>query len=163
MAHGALPRVVAKVGILGSPIMQISLEHIDDAPTPSTFRVAFHSAADRWLLPYPCVTGLTFTDTVGNPAPEWVTRELRTEPLDDFVLTPGARIAFDLHANINGIRRVDRWSIELMSGEYLVHFGYRVDRDTEWYDYLAKRSRFAAMTRVWRGEVRSNVVRYAVV
>lgn len=52
--------------------------------------------------------------------------------------------------------------IDLPTGKYNVHFVYRVDRDAEWYDFLAKRSRFAALIPIWRGEVQSNTIRFAV-
>jgi hypothetical protein len=45
---------------------------------------------------------------------------------------------------------------------YDVHFGYRVDRETDWYDLLAKRSRFASLTPIWRGSVESNTIRFIV-
>ena len=142
--------------------MQIFLEHIGDSATLETFWVAFHTATERCLLPYPKVTGLTFTIASGNKAAEWRTRVIGSEPLDDFVLNPGARIAFDLHASINGGCNDHRWMIDLPAGTFDVHFMYRVDRDTEWYDFLAKRSRFAALTPIWRGEVQSNTIQFTV-
>ncbi|MBW3599316.1 MAG: hypothetical protein KY475_18865, partial [Planctomycetes bacterium] len=126
--------------------MEISLEYIADSTAQDTFRVAFHSAAERCLLPYPSVTGLTFTDASGNKAAEWRTRVFVSQPLDDFVLNPGDRISFDLHANINADSQGNRWFIDLPAGTYDVHFAYRVERDTDWYDFLAKRSRFASLT-----------------
>jgi len=143
--------------------LEISLEHIADSPTPETFRVAFHSATERCLLPYPNVTGLTFTNASGIKAAEWRTRVFISEPLDDFVLNPGARIAFDLYANINGGCNEHRWMIDLPAGKYDVHFVYCVDRDTEWYDFLAKRSRFAALTPIWRGSIQSNTIPFTVI
>jgi hypothetical protein len=142
--------------------LQISLEHVDDSPIANTFRVAFHSARDRCLLPYPSVTGLTFTNASGNKSAEWRTRILVSEPLDDFVLDPGARIAFDLYAKINVDSKEHRWVIDLPAGTYYVHFVYNVDRDTDWYDFLAKRSRFAALTPIWRGSVQSNTISFTV-
>jgi hypothetical protein len=142
--------------------LEISLNQIDDSPTPNTFRVAFHSATERCLLPYPSVTGLTFTNAFGNQAAEWKTQNRVSEPLDDFVLNPGARIAFDLYANINGDNKEHRWVIDLPKGTYDLQFVYVVDRETDWYDFLAKRSRFAAMTPIWRGSLQSNTIRYRV-
>jgi hypothetical protein len=143
--------------------LEVSLEHIADSPTPNTFRVAFHSAAERCLLPYPCVTGLTFADASGNKIGEWGTRVFVSEPLDDFVLNPHDRISFDLYANINADSHDHRWVIDLPAGTYNVHFVYHVDRETDWYDFLAKRSRFAALTPIWRGSVRSNTIRFIVI
>ncbi len=143
--------------------MEISLEHIDDSPTSNMFRVAFHSAAERCLLPYPNVTGLTFTNALGNKTAEWRTRFLVSEPLDDFVLNPRSRISFDLYAGINADSEDHRWVIDLPAGTYDVHFAYRVDRDTDWYDFLAKRSRFAAMTPIWRGSIQSNTIRFTLI
>ncbi|TWU43625.1 hypothetical protein Poly51_62800 [Rubripirellula tenax] len=142
--------------------MEISLEHIAVSRTPETFRVAFHSATERCLLPYPKVTGLTFTNASGNKTAAWRTRVFAAEPLDDFVLNPGARIAFDLYANVNGRCDEHRWMIDLPAGTYNVHFAYSVDRDTEWYDFLAKRSRFAALTPIWRGSIESNTIPFTV-
>ena len=142
--------------------MEIEIEHIADSPTPHTFRVAFRSADERCLLTYPCVTGLTFKDFSGNNVGQWRTRFLASEPLDDFVLNPGARIAFDLYANINAGTDCHRWGIDLPTGEYDVHYSYHIDRDAEWYDYLAKRSRFTAMTPIWRGSVQSNTIPFRI-
>jgi hypothetical protein len=142
--------------------MEISLEHIADSPTPNTFRVAFHSAAERCLLQYPSVTGLTFVDVSGNRTGQWLTRVFVSGPLDDFVLNPGDRISFDLHAGINADSQDHRWFIHLPAGTYDVHFVYHVDRDTDWYDFLKKRSRFASLTPVWRGSVESNTIRFTV-
>lgn len=142
--------------------MEISLSHIADSQITETFRVAFHSATKRCLLPYPKVTGLTLANAYGNKAAEWCTRVLISEPLDDFVLDPDARIAFDLYANINGSYDQDRWIINLPTGTCNVHFAYSVDGDMEWYDFLAKRSRFAAATPVWRGELQSNTIQITV-
>lgn len=142
--------------------MKIFLEHISDSPTPHTFRVTFHSATQRCLLPYPSVIGLTFADDHGKQAANWVTSILTIEPLDDFVLNPGTRIAFDLIAGINAAREKHRWRIDLASGTYDVHFTYEVDRDRDWYDFLAKRSRFAAITPIWRGSIRSNAIPFRV-
>jgi hypothetical protein len=96
-------------------------------------------------------------------AAEWRTRVFVSQPLDDFVLDPGARIAFDLHANINGGYNEHQWMIDLPAGEYDIHFLYRVDRDTEWHDFLAKRSRFAALTPIWHGTVQSNTIQFTVI
>ncbi|XZE44078.1 hypothetical protein SH467x_003665 [Pirellulaceae bacterium SH467] len=142
--------------------MEISLEHIKDSATPNTFHVAFYSATERCLLPNPNVTGLTFTDASGNNAEEWRTRYRASQPLDDFVMNPGARIAFDLYANINTDSAEHRWVIDLPTGEYSVYYSYRVEQDTEWYDFLAKRSRFAALTPIWRGVIQSNTIRFGV-
>jgi hypothetical protein len=143
--------------------MEIELEHIDDSAIPNTFRVAFHSADKRCLLPYPCVTGLKFTDSSGSNAAQWETRYLVSEPLNDFVLIRGARFAFDLYAHINADCSIQLlWVFDLPSGRYLVHYLYRVDRDTDWYDFLAKRSRFAAITPLWRGSIQSNTIQFLV-
>ena len=83
-------------------------------------------------------TGLTFTDGTGHQVAEWKTRLLVSEPQDDFVLAPRARIAFDMDASINGNSSENRWVIELPVGVYQVHYAYHVDRETDWYDFLAK-------------------------
>ena len=140
--------------------MKIDLERVGDSLDPITFRVAFHSAAERCLLPYPCVTGLKFRNPSGGAAAPWLTRHLVAAPLDDFVLIPRGRIAFDLHVNIDMKSIQYPWILELTSGEYDVQYHYEVDRETDWYDFLAKRSRFVATTPIWRGEIQSNVVRF---
>ncbi len=61
------------------------------------------------------------------------TRVLISTPLDDFVLTPKSRIAFDLLANINPVPTAESlWNIILPNGEYSVKYLYHVDRDTDW-------------------------------
>lgn len=141
--------------------MKIFLEHISDSQIPHTFRVAFHSSSQRYLLPYTEVTGLNFSDAHGKQVAEWGARTLMTKPLDDFVLTPRARIAFDLYANINNSGSdIERWNIELQPGRYQVHYLYKVSRDTEWYDFLQKRSRFVEITPIWQGTVRSNTIEF---
>ena len=142
--------------------MEIELAHIADSPTLNTFRVAFHDSDQRYLLPYPCVTGLMFTNSSGSTLAEWKTGCLVSEPLDDFVLNPGARIAFDLYANINPDADDHRWGINLPVGKYNVHYSYCVERDTDWYDFLARRSRFAALTPIWRGSVQSDTIPFSV-
>ncbi len=142
--------------------MEISLKYITDSPIPNTFRVAFHSVAERSLLLYPSVTGLAFTDDSGDNASEWKTQYLVSEPLDDFVLNSSDRISFDLSAHINTDSKDHRWAIDLPPGTYNVQFIYRVDREMDWYDFLQKRSRFAAITSIWRGMVKSNCITFTV-
>ena len=101
-------------------------------------------------------------DTLGNSAAEWRTRSFVSAPLDDFVLDPDARIAFDVYAKINADREKHQWVIDLPAATYGVYFEYCVDRETDWYDFLAKRSRFATVTPIWRGSVRSNTIRFSV-
>ncbi len=139
--------------------MQIELELIDALSRPAIFRVAFLGATDRFLLQYPQCRGLRFYTANGDIAAEWGTRVLISTPLDDFVLTPKSRIAFDLLANINPVPTTESlWNIILPNGEYSVKYVYHVDRDTDWYDFLAKRSRFAGITPIWRGTRESNAV-----
>ncbi len=138
--------------------MQISLELIQSSPTAATFRVAFHSATQRCLLPYPQVTGLKFVDASQDTTIPWRTHVMASGPIDDFVLEPGAKIAFELTAKINMSRQASPWTIDLPPGDYRVHFAYHVERDAVWYDFLQKRSRFAAITPIWRGAVQSNTI-----
>ena len=80
-------------------------------------------------------------------------------PRDYFVLTPESRIAFDLYASINPSPKTESlWNIDLPNGDYWVKYVYHVDRDTDWYDFLAKRSRFAGITPIWRGTLESNTI-----
>lgn len=139
--------------------MQIELELIDASSRPAIFRVAFLGADDRLLLQYPQCRGLRFYTANGDIAAEWGTSVLISTPLDDFVLTPKSRIAFDLRAFINPVSTSESlWNIILPNGEYSVKYVYQVDRDTDWYDFLAKRSRFAGITPIWRGTKESNAV-----
>ncbi|XZE44073.1 hypothetical protein SH467x_003660 [Pirellulaceae bacterium SH467] len=139
--------------------MKIDLELIDATSRPAVFRVAYYDADSRYLLQYPRVCGLRFFDLAGNLAAEWGARFLVSAPLDDFVLAPKSRIAFDLYASINPEPSAEAfWSIMLPNGDYSVKFEYHVDRDTDWYDFLAKRSRFAGITPIWRGTKISNSV-----
>jgi hypothetical protein len=153
---------VVKTSECGQTTFEITLDYIRDSPRAHTFRVAFHSANRRCLLVYPEVTGVTFYKS-NNIVAEWETQTLGSTPLDDFVLNPGARIAFDLYANINVKISELEWTINLPAGQFDVQFVYKVDRNTDWYDYLAKRSRFAAVTPVWRGVVTSNRIPFTVV
>ncbi|ADG69725.1 hypothetical protein Plim_3914 [Planctopirus limnophila DSM 3776] len=139
--------------------MQINLEVVDAVSRPAIFRVAYSGAEDRCLLQYPQVYDLQFLDPSENIAAEWGTRFLTSGPLDDFVLAPGSRIAFDLFASINSEPSTKAlWSIELPSGNYSVRFVYHFEGERDWYDFLAKRSRFAAVTPIWRGTMISNTV-----
>lgn len=142
--------------------MEISLEHIEDSPIPHTFRVSFHSTAQRWLLMYPSEIGLRFACASGCLAAQWMTTILIVAPMDDFVLNPGGRISFDLVAGINADSKSYRWVIDIPPGIYSVQFLYEVDRDREWYDFLAKRSRFVDLTPIWRGSLESNTIQYRI-
>lgn len=142
--------------------MQISLELIRNVQKTPIFRIAFHGTKERFLLPYPHVNGLTFVNSCTRQTFSWLTRILAIIPLDDFVLRPFDRISFDLSSSINVAPETSLWWIELPPGEYDVCFLYHVDRDTKWYDFLRKRSRFADVTPIWRGRMQSNVVRYVV-
>lgn len=144
-------------------IFDINLEHFDGDEHCHIFRLAFESSTDRLLLPYPQVTGLQFTKPTGNKVAEWKTRTTASTPLDDFVLNPDARIAFDLKAHINIEPDLkNRWAIQLPAGPINAHFVFNVDADIERYDFLAKRSRLAAITKPWGGSVRSNLVQFTV-
>ena len=143
--------------------MQIELELIDESSRPAIFRVAFFGANDRLLLQYPHCRGLRFYNANGDFAAEWGTSVLLSVPLDDFVITPNSRIAFDLLATINPQSTTESlWNIFLPNGEYSVKYEHHVDRDTDWYDFLAKRSRFAGKTPIWRGTRESNAVTFTI-
>ncbi len=142
---------------------QITLEHVDGNDRCHVFRLAFDSSTHRLLLRYPEVTGLRFTDSARAQIAEWKTRFLITCPLDEFVLNPDARIAFDLKAHINvQPDRNHRWTIQLPAGQINAHYVFTVNPDMERYDFLAKRSRFAAITKPWGGTLESNVVQFTV-
>lgn len=143
--------------------MKIDLEVVDPDARPAVFRVAYSGAESRHLLQYPRVCGLRFFDANDNLAAEWGCRFLLSAPLDDFVLAPRSRIAFDLYASINPEPSTETiWNIYLANGDYSVRFEYTVDRETDWYDFLAKRSRFAGITPIWRGSLMSNAVRISI-
>jgi len=144
---------------------EINLEHVDGDDRCHIFRLAFQSSTDRLLLPYPQVTGLQFTKSTGDKIAEWTTYSLVSSPLDEFVLTQGARIAFDLKAHINIKPDLDlecRWAIQLPLGPTNAQYVFDVDPDIERYDFLKKRSRFAAITKPWGGSLKSNVVQFTV-
>ncbi len=140
--------------------MEITLEYIPDSPVQYTFRVAFHSSQQRHLMPYPCATGLVFINSQDEQFNGWDTRSLAITPLDDFVLYQDARISFDLYATINGIGLGNGFIIDLPPDRYTVEYRYHVERDTEWYDFLKKRSRFVDITPLWQGTVVSNAVSF---
>ncbi|TWT81671.1 hypothetical protein CA13_31240 [Planctomycetes bacterium CA13] len=140
----------------------IELEHVTEGPDFHTFRVAFSNADSRILLPYPQVTGIRLVDSSDAIIDEWRSRYLVSEPLDDFVLSPGARIAFDLRGYVNGASDTDRrWTINMPVGDCRARFHYYVDDKRDWYDFLAKRSRFAAMTSPWNGTIESDAIEFA--
>ena len=142
---------------------EIELSYVDGTAHEHVFRVAFLRCTGRVLLPYPSVTGLEFADENHTRVAEFQTRYLVSEPRDEFVLESGARIAFDITAYVNVEPTEDRrWVIPIPEGEYDVTYVYTADADAPWYDYLAKQSRFAALTPPWGGTVRSNSIRLSM-
>ena len=139
--------------------MKIDLEQIGTSKSPFCFRVGFHSSVDRYLLQYPNPTDLEFASEDGNQPARFGTQIMGSFPIDDFVLNRYQRIMFDLNVNVDGTYgEAGVWRIDLPAGRYRLTFVYHIDRDTEWFDFLAKRSRFAAITPIWRGTVRSNTI-----
>ena len=139
----------------------IELEHVTEGPDFHTFRVAFSGADLRILLPYPLVTGIRLVDASDAIIDEWRSRYLVSEPLDDFVLAPGARIAFDLRGYVSCASDTERrWTINMPVGDCRARFHYHVDDKRDWYDFLAKRSRFAAMTPPWNGTIESDAIKF---
>ena len=140
----------------------IQLEHVNEGADFHTFRVAFFGADSRILLPYPQVTGIRLVDSSDANIDEWRSRDLVSEPLDVFVLAPGARIAFDLRGYVNCDSDANRrWAINMPIGPCHARFRYHVDGKRDWYDFLAKRSRFAALTPPWNGTIESNAIDFA--
>ncbi len=138
---------------------KISFEHVGTGDDFHTFRVAFHDCTSRILLPYPHLTGIRVLSDDDSEIEAWHTRYLVSSPMDDFVLIPKSRIAFDLHAHVRcATTREYLWTIELPRGVCRVRYTYHVDNNREWYDFLAKKSRFAALTTPWNGLVQSNTV-----
>lgn len=129
--------------------MRIDLEQICCPDAPYCFRLGIHSDAERSLLRYPHPTGLRFSSLLDPDHFLDCTPFFGQFPQDDFVLSPSQQIMFDLIPHVNPESRHSiPWSIELESGAYLVHYEYHVDRETDWYDFLAKRSRFSKW-KVW--------------
>ena len=143
--------------------MKIELEQIGTSNNPFCFRLAFHSSVDRCLLQYPNPYGLQFLDKMNERAAQWCTPLFGQFPLDDFVLNPRQRIMFDLLVKVNDEAGDNQgWKIQLDPGKYMVTYQYHVDRETDWYDFLAKRSRFAGITPIWRGTENSNSIEIEV-
>jgi hypothetical protein len=142
---------------------QVELQTVTSADG-HTFRIAFKSSNDRYLLPYPKVTGLQFGSTAGAEKYQWRTRSiLAGVPLDEFILKPTDSISFELRAYINIECTSERlWTIQLPPGAYDVEYIYAVDATTRRYDYLNRGSRFAEITKPWSGEVRSNIIQFTV-
>jgi len=139
----------------------IELEHVNEGSDFHVFRVAFSGADSRILLPYPQITGIRLIDDSDAMVDEWRTRYLISQPLDDFVLAPGARIAFDLRGYANCDSDTSRrWTINMPVGGCRAQFRYHVDDKRDWYDFLAKRSRFAALTPPWNGTIESNTIKF---
>ena len=127
-----------------------------------TFRLAFFGAESRILLPYPQVTGIRLVDDSDAKTAAWGTQFLVSEPLDDFVLTPRARISFDLRGYVNCDSDLERrrWTINMPVGACVARFRYHVNDKRDWYDFLAKRSRFAAITLPWNGTIESDAIEF---
>ncbi len=142
---------------------QVELQAVTSADG-HTFRITFKSSNDRYLLPYPEVTGLQFRPRAGEEKYQWGTRLILSGvPLDEFILKPTDIISFDLRAYINVECTSERlWTIQLPPGAYDVEYVYAVDAKTRRYDYLNRGSRFAEITKPWSGEVRSNFIRFTV-
>ncbi len=112
--------------------MQVNLEVVDTDSRPAVFRVVYSGAEDRCLLQYPQIYDLEFLDHAENIVAEWETRFLTSGPLDDFVLAPGSRIAFDLFASINPApSKRSLWSIELPNGSYSVRYVYNFEGERD--------------------------------
>ncbi|MCA8994982.1 MAG: hypothetical protein KDA88_23600 [Planctomycetaceae bacterium] len=139
-------------------MVEIELENLGQQGHALTFRVAFHSASQRWLLRYPVVTDLKIEDTKTGEQHPRKGRRIVSEPRDDFVLIPGARISFDLKIYSDDAGEEQQWMTYLPAGSYTVRIVYSVDDNCEWHDYLQKRSRFVEMTPIWRGLVESNPI-----
>ena len=126
-----------------------------------TFCIAFSNCESRILLPYPSATGIRFFAATGNELDVWRTVRLVSQPVDDFVLTTNARISFDLVAYVNAppdINPPSKATIPL--GKITAQYKYHVDDERDWYDFLAKRSRFAAITPPFNGTVESNTIEF---
>ncbi len=139
--------------------LKLDLELVSSGAGNPVFRLAFHSSRERLLLPYPEVTGLQFMDEGGELVDQWRAGYLVIAPGDEFVLREGDRIAFDLTVPLDSQPTSEQiWSLKLPSGRLKVRYVYEVNADKERYDFLAKRSRFAAITQFWGGRVESTVV-----
>jgi hypothetical protein len=146
-----------------SDAFEIRLEYVGAGERCQIFRLAFQGSAERLLLPYPKVTGLKFAKLNGETAAEWGCRFLVSAPQDDFVLTPEARIAFDLRVYVD-IEPTPSypWIVRLPSGTLTAQYVLDVNADRPWYDFLAKRSRFVGITKQWGGSIKSNLVEFTV-
>jgi hypothetical protein len=143
---------------------ELNLEFVGIQDGCHIFRLAFHSSSGRLLLPYPKVTGLQFARTTGEQLNGWRSPCLVSAPWDDFVLEPEARIAFDLRVPVNVEPDLKRlYTVTLPVETITAQYVYEVNVDRPWYDFLAKRSRFAAITIPWVGSVKSNAVQFTVV
>lgn len=137
----------------------IHLEYVNVTENRHAFRVTFEGAESRILLPYPQITGLRIFNADETTELEWKTSMLISAPLDDFVLQPELRIAFDLQVLVeqDGMSQYS-WSIQLPAGQLRARYRYHVDDQRDWYDFLAKRSRFASVTKPWNGTIESNTI-----
>ncbi len=146
----------------------VTLEHVAGSDDGHVFHVAFDASTDRFLLPYPHVTGLRFTTLDGRHIGTWKTELFVTQPPgdegDEFVLNPNSRIAFDVRAHINCEPSPERpWTIELPSGRLRAQFVFGLNFDLERYDFLVERSRLAPITIPWGAAVESNSVEFELV
>ncbi|QDV18198.1 hypothetical protein Pan153_28550 [Gimesia panareensis] len=136
--------------------LKLDLEYLGLRDEKPVFRLAFHSSSERLLLPYPEVTGLQFMDESGELLDQWRAGYLVIAPGDEFVLRERDRIAFDLTVPLDSQPTSEQiWTLKLPPGRLRVRYVYEVNADKERYDFLAKRSRFAAITKFWGGRVES--------
>jgi hypothetical protein len=145
-----------------SAAFQLALEHIGGDEHSQVFRLVFRGSKDRLLLPYPEVTGLEFAKPTGEKLAEWMTRFLVSgEPLDEFVLRPNLRIAFDLKADINIESDSERrWTVALPKGRICAQYLLDAKPDMERWELRVKGSRVPATAKPWCGLVKSNVVEF---
>jgi hypothetical protein len=153
-----------KVTQSDSPFV-VTLEHVKGSDDDHVFRVAFHASTDRFLLPYPHVTGLKLSTLDGRYIGTWRTDLFVTQPPgdqnDEFVLNPKSRIAFDLRAYFNCEPSPERpWTLKLPAGRLRARFIFDLDLDLERYDFLVKRSSLSPITIPWGGTVESNPVEF---
>lgn len=140
---------------------ELTLEVVNSDRPPPVFRLAFSSSRERLLLPYPEVTGLQFLNAAEKKVAEWKAHFLSIRPLDEFVLRPSDRIAFDLEVldNLPPDREHD-FTIQLPPGRMSVRYVFGVKANPRRDDSLAKRSRLASLRKIWSGRLESPLVEF---
>jgi hypothetical protein len=130
---------------------------------------------ERLLLPQPQIIGLTFIDSNTGKQAEWFTSLLVSSKWAGVALAPKERLDVSFRVRPHSIPRPEewgttritsdyfRWSLDLHSGIYAVHYMFTVDRDyfdgdSHWRFPKLEREAAEHSAIPWLGTAKSNVL-----